>query len=420
MFIKSINFIKKILKNPFFTGSLIMVIGLNIFNVGQFVYHFLAGRLLGRAGYGDLAAILSILGIISIIQSAFGMTIIKFISGEKSKNGLANFIKWIYWWAIWIAIIVALITLLMSPFLGKFLNITYPVAVYFLSPIILFYILATTARSILQGLLQFGRYIISLLMEAVIKIPLSVVLILIGFSVSGAVLGLLIGIICSFIVARLFLSKYLSGKRGTKPLIIPFLKYSSATFIQGLALTSMYSSDLILVKHFFSPDLAGLYASLAVLGRIVFFGASPITHVMFPLVAKRYSEGDSHNHILYLSLICVGIISIFITLVFIFFPTFIINIFYGPSYIAGASILWWFAVFMTLLAFAMLFTQYYLSIGRTKIVWFFAAAAILQIILILFIHQTLLSVIQVSIISASLLVVSLFIYFLYDSLKCRR
>lgn len=397
-----------------------MIVGNNIYNLGQFIYHFLAGRMLGKADYGDLAAIISILGIVGLIQSSLGMVIVKYIASEKKEEKVKSFIAWINWWIILVSLIIALIVFIFSPVLVKFLNINQSSSMYLLGPLIFFYILATIGRSILQGLLKFNRYIFSLLSETVIKIPLTIMFIYFGWVTFGAIGALTIGVMISFMIARLSLSSYLSNTVKKRPAMLPLLKFTPFVFIQGLALTSMYSVDIILVKHFFAPELAGIYASLSVLGRIAFFCSSPITQVVFPMVAKRHAQGLPHKNILYLSLLLTIIMSSIVTLIFIFFPKIVINTLFGPSYIEGAGILWWFGVFMSLLAVAVLCIQYYLSIGKTKIVSLFVGASLLQILLIWFIHPNLLTVIQISIISVALLVMSLFIYFIYDSIKCRK
>lgn len=407
--------IKNILKHPFFAGSLMMIVGGNLYNGGQFIYHFLAGRLLGKVYYGDLAVIISILGFVAIIQSSLGLTIIKFLTAQKDDESKANFIKWVYWWSIWIGVVVLVLFLILAPVLSKFLNINQPTAFYLLGPLLLFFLLAANGRFILQGLLKFDRYVLSLLTESVVKILLMIPLIIAGYAVFGAMTAFFIGVIFSFVVVKLSLSRYLSGTKGKRPKIAPLLKYSLATFAQGLALTSMYSTDLILVKHFFPAGQAGIYASLAILGRVVFFGASPITQVMFPLVAKRHSENGSYHKILYLSLLLIGSFSTVVTLFYFLFPKIPLGILYGAEYLEGMKLLWWFGIFMSLLAFAMLLTQYYLSIGKTKVPILFLLAAFLQIILIWFIHPTLLTVIQISILSTALLVLSLFIYFIYHT-----
>ncbi len=404
---------KKIINNPFLGGSLIMLIGSNLFNFGQFIYHFLVGRLLGKVLYGDLAAIISILGIVGIIQMVLGLTIVKYVATSKDKKETNNFIKWFDYWSIWLGLFISIIFLVAAPFLAKFLNIHQPIVVYLLSPLIFFFMVTTTGRSILQGLLQFKKYTSSLIFEVVIKIILTLIFVLLGWAIYGVMAAFLLSVVCALFITRKFLAENLSGKRENRPATLPMIKYSSAVFTQGLALTSMYSIDLLLVKHFFSGAEAGIYASLAILGRVVFFGASPITSVMFPIIAKRHTEGQKYLKIFILSLFLVALFSLFIIGFYFYFPHLSILVLFGKEFIEGSSILWLFAVFMSLLSLAMLFTQFFLSVGRTKIVSIFVAAALLQIILIWFNHESLINVIQMGILSAALLDLCLIVYFIY-------
>ncbi len=45
--------------------------------------------------------------------------------------------------------------------------------------------------------------------------------------------------------------------------------------------------DILMVKHFFPPDLAGLYAAIALVGRLLYFGAWSIVSAMFPVSAEN-------------------------------------------------------------------------------------------------------------------------------------
>ena len=268
--------VKSIVTHPLFAGGMVMVIGSNIFNLTQFVYHFAAGRLLGKIGYGDFAAMISILGFFGIIQLSLGLTIVKFVASEKDHSKVVNFSKWINWWSVWFGVIATATVVILAPFLNSFLHINQTSAVYINAFLIGSYIILMSQRSILHGLLRFNHYVISLMFEAVIKIALLIVFVLIGWAVSGAILGFLIGVIFSLLSTRVSLSKYIIGKRGEKPELAPLFKYSVPVFAQGVALTSMYSIDLLLVKHFFSAQEAGTYASLAILGRVALFATTPI------------------------------------------------------------------------------------------------------------------------------------------------
>ena len=405
--------ITNMLKHPLLQGSLVMVMGSNLFNLGQFIYHFIAGRFLGKAHYGDLAVIISLLGLISIIQLSVGLTIVKFIAAAKNEKEISNLAKWFNRWAFFLGGILAVFTLILSPLVVDFLHITEPAAVYLLAPTLFLTVIIFTQRSILQGLLFFGRFVTSLLTEVTSKIILTVIFVLLGLKVFGAMGGILLGVLTSFFITRHLLSRYLTGQRGNRPNVVPLLRYSLPVFLQGLALTSMYSTDFILVKHFFSEGEAGVYASLAVLGRVAFFGSSPIIHVMFPLVAKKHAADEPYLKFFYLSILLVMGISSLVILLYFFYPKFVVSLLYGAEFIEGAPLLWWFGLFMSILCVATLFTQFYLSIEKTKAIWFFVAAAILQGVLIWLVHPDILTVIQLSILSATLLLISLIVYFPY-------
>ena len=129
------------------------------------------------------------------------------------------------------------------------------------------------------------------------------------------------------------------------------------------------------------------------------------------MVAQKFSQNKPYRSIFYLSMLLVLAISVAVVFVYKFLPTLPLGVLFGQEYLNGASLLWWFGLFMSLLGISLLFVQFYLSIGKTKAVWLFVMAAIMQVILILLFHSSLLAVIQVSIFSAALLALSLIVYF---------
>ena len=400
-------------KKPFLAGSILVLFGVNLYNFGQTIFHLIIGRLLGRSGYADFAAIVSILGIVIIVQQAFGLTIIKFVSSGKNEKFIVNFTRWVFLWSMCLGIFLSLAFLLLSSLLADFLHINQTNAILILSPTIILLVFLNTAKLIFQGLLKFGWYVSSHLLEVIIKLLLAVPFILLGWEVFGVMVAIAIAVLCSAFLTYFPLVKYIVGKRGKPPDILPLFKYSIPVFFLSIALTSMLSTDIILVKHFFSSDEAGLYAALAKLGSIAFFGATPVASVMFPLISRKYSKDESYNKVFYLSLLLVLAISISVVALYKIFPTLVIDLLFGSQFVGGSGKLWWFGVYMLLLGLAVLFTQFYLSIGKTKVVFLFCLAALLQAILIWFIHPTLLMVIQVSILSATLLMVALLVYFPY-------
>lgn len=390
-----------------------MLLGSNFYNFGQFIYHFLTGRLLGKALYGDLAALISIIAYFGIIQLALGLTIVKFIAQQKNKNSISNFIKWFNLWGIMLGGILALLALFLAPFMAEFLNIHPKISVYILPVFIFFFTTVYIHRSILQGLLQFNKLAETYVLETVLKISISIILISLGWVIFGAVVALCISVLLVFILTRAFLKFYIKGERKQSPEILPIVKYSFPVVLQGLALNSMYSTDLILAKHYLPAQEAGIYASLSVLGRIVFFGSTPILQVMFPYVAKKFSKGESVKKIFLFSLLLTSFISGCLIIVYYFVPQIFITLLYGREFLQGSTMLWLFGIFMALLALSVLFIQFFLSIDKPKAVVIFITAALIQAAFIFFRHSSITDIIIINILTAALLLGSLCVYFAY-------
>jgi hypothetical protein len=63
--------------------------------------------------------------------------------------------------------------------------------------------------------------------------------------------------------------------------------------------------DIVVVKHFFPPTSAGLYAAVALVGRVVFAFSSAVINTMFPVMAGTRSEQRKDHSVLVTSLLLV-------------------------------------------------------------------------------------------------------------------
>ncbi len=408
-----VNKVKGLIFHPLFFGSMVMIIGQNIVNVGQYFYHLAMGRLLGPQSYGDLAAIISLSGLLGMIPFSLGLVIVKFISSTDEKKKITNFISWFEKKSLLFGATVGLVVFLTSPFIAKFLQISNFWLVSFIGPMFLLGIVTFFNRASLQGLMRFGKLVSTLLTEVVVKLGSSILLVYLGYSVFGALAGAFLGGIFAFFLSHLFIKDYLSKITRT-PEIGPLLKYAVPVVLMTIATTSIYSTDLVLVKHFFDSYDAGLYASLSTLGKIVLFGVSPISTVMFPLVAKRQSRGHGYRKIFLYSFLLALAIAGVVLLIYFLFPEIAISFLFGSSYLEAAPYLFKFGVFIAVLAISVLYLNFYISLGRTRIVFLPLLAALVQAFGIWFFHDSILTVIKVSLVSVSFLLTSLLIYFGYD------
>lgn len=409
--------IKNLLLNPLMSGSAIMIIGSNLANFFNYIYHFIMGRLLGPAHYGELAALFSLVALIGMIPNSFGLVIVKQVSSAKNKQEVSNFINWFNIRIIISSLVLFFILLLFTPIIGSFLKIENKLYIVAVSALFIFGLSALFYKSVLQGLLSFRNMVLTSLVEILIKVILGTILVYLGFSVGGALVGLVVSGIFGWLIARFFIKDYLNERLKNIPDLRSIFLFSIPVLIQSVSLTSLFSTDLVLVKHFFSSYDTGIYASLSSLGRIIFFGAGPIGAVMFPLVAKKQSMKEDYNRIFLYSFLLTGALAVVVLFFYWLLPEVAIRMLYGKLYIEGASLLVLFAIFMSLYTLGSLVISFQLSINNTSVVILPALAAMLQFAGIWFFHNSLYQVIMVSIVISALLLLMLFVYFAYVKSK---
>ena len=395
-----------------------MIFGSNLANFIAYVYHLVIGRMLGPELYGELAAVVSLIGLFAVSFGFFGLVIVKFVSSGNTNERKMLF-SWFTTRSSQIAIFVGIFVTAISPFIAGFLKIGLSVAVL-LGPIITVFLLSFIYSSFLQGLLRFGRVVVVSNISMAGRLALGILFVALGFSVFGAIFGLFISAALGLWLNRYFLKDYkVSKDSGSRAFGKKILAYAGPIFLVSLSTNSLYSTDVILVKHFFEAQSAGIYAALSTLGKIIFFGTAPVGAVMFPLVSQRQSQGKDYKKIFLLSLLFTLGISLLVLLIYWLAPELSLKILYGDKFLEASPYLVWIGLFMAIFSSGSLIAGFYLSKGDTRIWTLVVLAALGQALGIWFFHSSIFQVITVNIISASFLLVSLLIYFGYETSKTK-
>lgn len=403
-----INKVKFLLKHPLFSGSAVMIIGTNFTNVINYVYHLIMGRLLGPTLYGELAALFSLVGLLGVLAIALNLVIVKYVSASDKDNEVGSLAQWFSRKVLLFSVLIFVAVVIISPLISSFLKINNVLFIILIAMVSVFSFMSAVNKAVLQGILNFNKTVITVMLENSTKLLLGVGLILAGFAVGGAMVGLVLSAIFGFLLSRYFLSRYLKQKTTVNPHVKQIVLYTLPVLAQSVALTSLYSTDVILVKHFFTSHQAGLYAAISMLGKIIYFGASPIGLVMFPIISKRHASGVNYEKVFLTSLLATAALSIIVLLIYWLFPHLIINLLFGSQYLEASPLLVKFGIFMVLFTLSTLMVNFYLSINQTKVVVLPLLAATFQIVGILLYHNSLSTVLNVSIIVTTLLLVSLF------------
>ena len=408
-----INFLARIKNNRLVKGSFILLIGSLIVNISNYLFHFFMGRMLGPSDYGVLAALLSVLYLVSVFSSTLLTVTTKFTADFFSAGDFGKIhllIKRLSRKFFWAGLAVFLIFLLAARFIANFLKIDSPSLVIIIGAFSLLLFLNSLNRGVIQGLQKFSHLAINLSIEALLKLVLAIIFVILGGKVFGPVAAIFLACLFAYLISFVplkFLFKKTLQPIDKKKLIL----YSLPTLFIMLFLVSLYNADIILVKHFFSAREAGLYAALSTLGKIVLFASGAITQAMFPIAAYLARRKKDPSRILKQTIILTSLISLVILILYFVFPKYLVMILFGGQYLEISSYLFFFGLVFSLFSIISIFISFFLAIHKLRFVYFLGLAALAEIVLIIFFHQSILEIISILFIVMVILLVGLIIYY---------
>jgi O-antigen/teichoic acid export membrane protein len=408
--------IKKLLKHPLIYGSTIIVLGNLVANFFNFLYNLFMSRNLSIEDYGTLASLISLLSLPILISNAISPTVVKFAGNYFAtyKYGLLRglYIRIVKLY-LYISVPLAILYLLFLPIIGNFFHITDPTILVTTIFIIVIAFMGGVNMAFLQAKLAFGFQVIVGLLNAIVKLIIGFIAVSAGYAVVGATFSILLSGIVSYLVSYAPL-KFVFDKKIKMPAIETrsLFSYGITSALTSFGLTLFITMDVILVKHFFDATTTGLYAGLSLIGRVIFYISSPIGTVMFPVIIQKHSRNESLVNTLRLSLFFVLAPSILMTAGYFIFPHFFILFFLKKvEYLSVAPYLGYFGLYICLYGVAFILSMFYLSIKKTNVYIPVVSAALLQTILIIFFHQSILQIVTILISIMTLLVIALAFYY---------
>ena len=404
--------LKNITINPLFKGSLIMIMGTNLASFFAYIYHLIFGRILGPSSYSELATFISISTIFAAGFTALGTVIMKFASIEKDEN-VKSLFMWINKISVKVGIFLFFLLLILSSLLSNFLAIHINI-ILLLPFVVVLLFFSSIYRSFLQGLLKFTKSVVVANVDAVARLTMGLILVGLGFGVMGASFAFLIGMFLSVAISVYYLKKYFVKKVKPYSKSEELIKFAIPVLVMTISVTSLITTDVVLVKHFFDAHLAGIYASISTLGKIIVYGTTPIAAVMFPIISKRHAANKRSVKVLLLSSLLTFAIAGSVLVLYYFFSYQAVNILFGGRFIEATQYLFIFGFFSLFYVLDYLLIYFYLSVDKIAASYLVPVGAILQALAIILWHNSLLSVIYASIFSLGILFVLLIIYGIFS------
>jgi O-antigen/teichoic acid export membrane protein len=386
-----------------------------VVNFGNYLYNLLLGRILGPSEFADAAILITLLLVLSFVGMTFQIVTAKY-AVLFSDSLLSQFLRFLSTRAIIFGIFLAVFGVLFSAYLSHILNTQTSVIFILFSFSLPFYFLMSVNRGLYQG--QNNLYDLSKTYFYEMFCRLSVTFALLYFfpkSTSsifvsvGILISILVGLI-PFQKCIIYTKEKVDATIQTKPIVHFFL----ITAFYEFTLIIVNNSDILLVKHYFDNYNSGLYASLALIGRVVYFVAWMFVMLLLPKVILLQKEGKATQGILFKYVFYVIVLASVIVGTTFLFPEFMVTILFGDDYIAVANLLWKYALATSIFAVSNIFAYYFLSMQKYFPVGLAAFFGGLQIVLILLYHSTLEQVVTMQLIAMFLLLLSQTVFFLLN------
>jgi len=273
-------------------GPLALVILLA--NLVNFVFNAFLAHALPVGDYGFLALINTFWTVLLVLAGAL-LQVVSFQVAKLAKNPLKGYEFYVATSRQFGrgAAILGLIWLAASPWLAGFFRTTNVFGIAIFAPMIALGLQAGIHRGYVQGRLKLSQIGTLFLIEAASKLVFAASLVAAGLS-HQAYLSLPLSVGVAWISSRLAAKRLARPHTGTAPQIPVFpWKFLAGNLVAGLAAMAFLSTDLLLAKHYLSPTVAGHYALLSLVGKMVFFfGSMPM---MFMLTMLGAAEGTGEN-----------------------------------------------------------------------------------------------------------------------------
>ncbi len=383
-----------------------------VVNGGNYLYNLGLGRILGPSAFSDAAILITLLLVLSFIAMTFQLAVAKFTT-EYDTERKSVFIRRAYKQSITFGIFLGAAIVVFAKQLQILFQTKSSLMFTIFGIAIPLYFVMSVNRGGLQGSKSFIQLSLTYQFEMVSRLLITFALLLF-FNIDSSI-AISLAIAISFL-AGVFPFKKIKNKRYTKKLISA---EESKTILHFFLLTACYeltqivcnNSDILLVKHFFPTYDAGLYASLALIGRVVYFVTWMFVMLLLPTVVQMRKEGKNSVPVLMKYVGYITILTILIVSFTFLFPNLAVHILFGEQYLAIAPLLGWYALATSFFALSNIFAYYYLSLDHYKPIVIAAIFGFLQIVLIVFFHDSLFEVVIGQVIAMGMLLLAQLSYF---------
>ena len=374
-------------QNRLVRQNLVLFFGGLVAGVGGFVYHAIAGRVLGPEVYSQVAFLIAVYAVgtgpalILIVVLARYTAMLNARGDPGVRSLLARTVRLI---AI-PCLAFILLTTLFAHSIAAYAHVgsTIPVLVLGFSIALIWQV--AIPRGILQGLQRFTSLSLNLSLELVVRTTVVFLLLMAGYAVSGAMTAVFAGLAFVFCLGLFSLRDHFRRQPARVRLrVMASFSLTAAVGIIGILI--LYNQDVILAKHYLNDHDAGIYGGLNKIGTILFFLTLSVSQVLFPRVVEAVANGQNPGRILLSSAGILCALGACALLVFGVVPGLVVGVLFGPSFRDAIPLVFPVGVIGLALSLDNLLVQFFMAVHDRVFVPILALGVVAEAGLIFLFH----------------------------------
>jgi O-antigen/teichoic acid export membrane protein len=374
-------------RNRLVRQNLILFAGGLVAGIGGFVYHAIAGRVLGPTLYGQVAFLIAIYAvgtapalILIVVLARYTATLAA--RGDAGvRSLLARTVRLI---AI-PSLVAVLVTALFARPVAAFVHLGSTIPVLILGFSIALVWQVAIPRGILQGLQRFPALSLNLALEPIVRTSVVFGLLVAGYAVSGAMVAVFSGLAVCFFLGLYSLRDHFR-RVGTRVRLRVMASFSLTAAAGIIGVQILYNQDVILAEHYLGGHTGGIYGGLNKIGTILYFLTLSVSQVLFPRVVEAVAKEQHPGRILLSSAGILAALGSCALLVFAVAPGLVVAVLFGPSFRDATPYVLPVGVIGLALSLDNLLVQFFMAVHDRVFVPILAAGCVAEAVLIVLFH----------------------------------
>jgi O-antigen/teichoic acid export membrane protein len=297
----SVTYKTKTLQARIVSGSVVLLSGSGLTMAINLAYNIAVARYLGAKGFGHATVVYTLLTLLSAVTLAFQMIGSKVVAQQDTPQGKTAVYRMFHRGSWGFGIAAGLLLIALQKPISNYLNLPDARLIALIAVGAAFYIPLGARRGFLQGTLGFSSLAINMVIEQAVRLLGSLGLIMVGMGVHGVIMANSAAIAIAFFAVPIKLTGH-----SVNPLRLSYAvreTFHATVFFSGQMLIN--NCGIVLVNHYFLASDAGIYAAVAMVGRVIYSMSMAVVNSTFPIVAATSDEERRDLRVIATSLMLV-------------------------------------------------------------------------------------------------------------------